>query len=371
MSLALQKTLSLIVLIGLGVFLKRKIVNEDQVKGIKTIVLDMALPAMIFVALMKVEINVDLLFLPVLALVFNLIMLGAMKYLMPFFGIEPKTPAMRTMMLMMPSLAPGLTCFPFVVAYLGDDVLAWAALADIGNKLFFLIFAYLLAMSMFYRHQELVSQSNGQKIKQLLLAMLQEPINLVILVAITLLLFGLNLESLPGFMTESILMMKDMMTPLVLLFIGIAVVLKWDQLKMITSLLLFRAGITFICSAILVFMLPLPTEAAILLAVVFPQSAVSFWPFAHMAAVRKLERDKKTEMKKEPTFDLELGINLLAVSMPFSTLLILGVFSFGNYFTSYLNLLIIGAILVIASVIPKFVKMIAGSDFSLSSATSD
>jgi len=352
MSIALQKTLSLLILIAIGIFLKRKLTQEDHRKGIKTIILNIALPAMIFVALLKVEVNPDLMILPVMALVFNLIMMVLTKYAMPLFGAETNTPAMRTLILLLPSLAPGLTCFPFIVEYLGDEVLAWAALADIGNKVYVLIIAYLIAMSWYYRVQKMETQSNAQKIKELLLAMVQEPINLVMIVAIVLLSVGINLESMPVFLSESILMMKDIMTPLVLLFIGVAVIFKWDQLRMIASLLTFRAGFTFLLSGLFILVVPLPSEAAILLAVVFPQSAVSFWPFAHMSAVRTLEVNNP-DQKGNPTFDLELGINVLAVSMPFSTLLILGVFTSGSYFTNPYHVLLLGVLMTFASLVPR------------------
>ena len=357
MSIALQKTLSLLLLIVIGIFLQKKLQNEDQKKGLKTIILNIALPAMIFVALLKIEINPDLLILPVLALIFNIVMIFLTRYSLPFFGIKADTPAMRTLMLLLPSLAPGLTCFPFIVEYLGDDVLALAALADIGNKLFVLVLAYLLAMSWYYKNQKLKAKSNGQKVKELLIAMVSEPINLVLLS------FGFNMESMPGFLSESILMMKDMMTPLVLLFIGIAVIFKWDQLRMITSILTFRAGFTFLLSGLFIWLVPMPSEAAVLLAVVFPQSAVSFWPFAHMSAIRKFEYENEAQ-KDNPTFDLELGINVLAVSMPFSTLLILGVFTSGSYFTSPLNVISIGGILVGAALVPKVIQWIKSTDFS-------
>src|SRR5690606_29094198 len=223
MSIALEKTLSLILLIGIGILLQQKLQSEDQKKGLKTLILTLALPAMIFVALMKIEINSDLLLLPVLALGFNLVMIFLTRISMPAFGIPKGSPEMRTLVLLIPSLAPGLTCFPFVAEYLGDDLLAWAALADIGNKFFVLIFAYLLAMSWYYKAQQLQSRSVKDKIQELLLAMLGEPINLVMIVAIVLLGFGLNMESLPIFLSASIVMLKDMMTPLVLVFIGIAV----------------------------------------------------------------------------------------------------------------------------------------------------
>src|SRR5690606_2152916 len=366
MSIALQKTLSLLLLIVIGILLQKKLQNEDQKKGLKTIILHIALPAMIFVALLKIEINPDLLILPVLALVFNIVMIFLTRYSLPFFGIKVDTPAMRTLMLLLPSLAPGLTCFPFIVEYLGDDVLAWAALADIGNKLFVLVLAYLLAMSWYYKNQKLKAKSNGQKVKELLIAMVSEPINLEILVAIVLLSFGFNLESMPGFLSESILMMKDMMTTLVLLFIGIAVIFKWDQLRMIASLLTFSAGITFLLSGLFIWLVPMPSEAAVLLAVVFPQSAVSFWPFAHMSAIRKFEYENEVQ-KDNPTFDLELGINVLAVSMPFSTLLILGVFTSGSYFTSALHVITIGGLLIGAALVPKAIQWIKSADFSLES----
>lgn len=366
MSIALQKTLSLLLLIVIGILLQKKLQNEDQKKGLKTIILHVALPAMIFVALLKIEINPDLLILPVLALVFNIVMIFLTRYSLPFFGIKADTPAMRTLMLLLPSLAPGLTCFPFIVEYLGDDALAWAALADIGNKLFVLVLAYLLAMSWYYKNQNLKAKSNGEKVKELLIAMVSEPINLVMLVAILLLSFGLNLESMPGFLSTSILMMKDMMTPLVLLFIGIAVIFKWDQLRMITSILTFRAGFTFLLSGLFIWLIPMPSEAAILLAVVFPQSAVSFWPFAHMSAIRKFEYENEVQ-KDNPTFDLELGINVLAVSMPFSTLLILGVFTSGSYFTSALHVITIGGLLIGAALVPKAIQWIKSADFSLES----
>ncbi|KEO74100.1 AEC family transporter [Anditalea andensis] len=361
MSIALQKTLSLLLLIVIGFLLKQKLIKEDHKKGLKTIILDIALPAMIFVALLKIEINPDLLMLPILALVFNVIMILGIRYVLPVLGIEANTPSMRTLMLLLPSLAPGLSCFPFLVEYLGDEVLAWGALADIGNKLFVLLISYLLAMHWFYKSHHLTAISNGQRIKELVMAMVKEPINMVMLVAIVLLSFGIRLETMPLFLSESIIMLKNMMTPLVLLFIGVAVIFKWDQLKMITSLLIFRSGITFLLSGIFVLLVPLPSEAAVMLAVVFPQSACSFWPFAHMSAIRAMELEKDS-LKKNMTFDLELGINVLALSLPFSTLLILGIFTSGSYFMNPFHILLVGTILLGVALVPKILTWARNAD---------
>lgn len=355
MSIALQKTCSLLLLIFIGYLLKNRLVRDEHKKGLKTIILDLALPAMIFLALLKIEMDSDLIFLPILVLAWNVTMLIASKFALPILGLKKESAQSRTWLLMIPSIAPGLSCFPFLLEYLGEDALAWGALADIGNKIYVLIISYLIAMSWYYRHLSLGSRSNGQKVKQLILSMFKEPINLVIILALVLLSFGLRLENLPGFIGESIVMLKAIMTPLVLLFIGVSVILKWNQIKTIASILLIRGGFSLVLSGVFISVFELPNMESILLAVVFPLSACSFWPFAHMSAIRKLERDKGIEAEKG-TFDLGLGINILAVSLPMSTVLILGVFSSGSYFTYPSHLFTIGTALIVIPVFPKMIS---------------
>ncbi|WP_296705655.1 permease [Algoriphagus sp.] len=355
MSLALQKTCSLLLLILIGILLKKRLIKDEHKKGLKTIILDLALPAMIFVALLKIEVDTELMFLPLLILIWNGIMFLTSKVMLPLLGFRKDSSETRTWLLMIPSLAPGLSCFPFLMEYLGDGALAWGALADIGNKIYVLIFSYLLAMSWYYKHLKMGPRSNGQKVKELFLSMLKEPINLVIIAALVLLSLGLSLQNLPGFIGESVLMLKDIMTPLVLLFIGVSVILKWDQIQTIASVLILRAGFSLVLSAGFVSLFELPSDAAILLAVVFPLSACSFWPFAHMSAIRQLERDKGIDTEKG-TFDLNLGINILAVSLPLSTALILGVFSSGTYFTVPSHLFMVGGVMISLPIIPKIIS---------------
>ncbi|MEN2283909.1 permease [Algoriphagus sp. SE2] len=355
MPLALQKTCSFLLLILIGFLLKNRLIKDDHKKGLKTTILDLALPAMIFVALLKIEVDTELMFLPLLILIWNVTMFLTSKFMLPLLGFRKDSSETRTWLLMIPSLAPGLSCFPFLVEYLGDDALAWGALGDIGNKVYVLIFSYLLAMNWYYNHFKMGSRSNGQKVKELFLSMFKEPINLVIIVALVLLALGFQLQNLPGFIGESVLMLKDIMTPLVLLFIGVSVILKWSQIQTIASVLILRAGFSLVLSGGFVALFDLPNEAAVLLAVVFPLSACSFWPFAHMSAIRQLERDKGVDSEKG-TFDLDLGINILAVSLPFSTALILGVFSSGAYFTVPSHLFIIGGAMISLPILPRVIS---------------
>jgi predicted permease len=364
MSIALQKTFSLLLLILIGFLLKNRLIKDDHKKGLKTIILDLALPAMIFVALLKIEVDSELLFLPLLILAWNAIMLVSSKLALPLLGFKKDSAETRTWLLMIPSLAPGLSCFPFLMEYLGEDALAWGALADIGNKVYVLIFSYLLAMSWYYKHLGLGARSNGQKVKELVISMFKEPINLVIIVALILLSFGLRIENLPGFIGESILMLKEIMTPLVLLFIGVSVILKWEQIQTIASILLLRAGFSILLSALFISLVDLPSVAAILIAVVFPLSACSFWPFAHMSAIRQMEKDKEVP-NENGTFDLGLGINILAVSLPLSTVLILGVFSSGSYFTVPSHLSITGFSMIFLSIIPRLISWLRSLEIDI------
>lgn len=329
MNYALQKTLELLIIIGLGLLLQKKVAKQD-LKGIKVIILSIALPATIFVALLKIELNGTLLMYPFLALLFNLLLLVITKYFISVSLSKHEDSKKRTLTMLLPSLAPGLSCFPFIVVYLGDDSLALAALADVGNKIFVLILLYLLAVNWYNSRalKEIVSTTSS-KLKSLLLSMLNEPINMVIIIALLLLGFGFTLSALPGFIENTITKMSLIMTPLILLFIGMAVRIKSGELKTILNMLVRRSGFTFLFSAVLVYIFPVLTPAMILLLVVFPQSSCSFWPFAHMNAINSME---EKDAHPNPTFDINFAINVLACSLPFSTILIIAIFSFSEVF---------------------------------------
>tara|TARA_R100001369_G_scaffold60746_1_gene87529 strand:+ start:4894 stop:6045 length:1152 start_codon:yes stop_codon:yes gene_type:complete len=361
MNYALQKTLELLLIIGLGLLLQKKVAKED-LKGIKTLILSVALPATIFVALLKIELKGSLLIFPLMALVFNFIMAIATKYLLASSLSNNEGAKKRTLTMLLPSLAPGLSCFPFIIVYLGDEYLALAALADVGNKIFVLILLYMLGMHWYHARavKDLVATTSS-KLKGLFLSMLNEPINLVIIIAMVLLGFGLTLSSFPEFLENTIVKMSLIMTPLVLLFIGMAVRIKFREFGFIFSLLMRRAGITFLLSAIFVFLFPALAAPMILFIVVFPQSACSFWPFAHMSAVSTLE--EKDEQKK-PTFDINFAVNILACSMPFSTILIISIFSFSEFFVNPVVLVVTGIVMMAVTYIPFLISKLKRSNKS-------
>jgi predicted permease len=350
MSSATTKTISLLLLIIIGYLFRKKIKNKDQREGIKTLILSLALPATIFIALLQIDFKSDLIIIPILSLGFNIVMhiLVDKLPLRPVFGIPVNQ--YRVLIMLIPSLAPGLSCFPFIMEYSGQGPLAMAALADVGNKIFVLIISYTIAMKWYFEANKDSMPEEGNKVKDLLFSLLNEPVNLVIVTAIIMLSMGLSYSAFPEFIRLSIDRLSLMMTPLVLLFIGLSMRLTWDQVRTIFSFLFFRSGIAFLISGLLLFFFPVTDIPTMLLIVVFPQSACSFWPYAHMATVAQLE--SKVEGKPTSrTFDLDFAMNVLACSMPFSVILILAIYASGNFFTSTSNVFICAGILLTLAVL--------------------
>ncbi|MGB3774499.1 MAG: permease [Leeuwenhoekiella sp.] len=338
----LQKSLLFIVFIGIGLLLKYKFNGSAELNGVKKIILNLALPATIFIALMGIQIKIDLLILPIVALILNVILFYIFPYILPALGIKKESPKYRTAQLLIPSLAPGLSCFSFILEFLGEDYLAKAAMADLGNKVFVLLILYVVAMRFYYTLNKKTSRSNGTKIKELLLALVSEPVNLFIGVALILVFLGINMNTLPYVVGESMQRLSLMMTPLVLLYIGLAVNIKKEQFFQIFGMLSLRAGFVVFFAAIIITATGLNIANDILLLLVFSLSSCSFWPFAHIAAVESLENGVA---KKKRTFNSDFAIGLLALSFPFSVLVILGVLSSGTVFTSVTSILVLGAVL--------------------------
>lgn len=328
MGAALSKTIGFVILIGIGIVLKKRLSSKEELSGIKTLILTLALPATIFIALLKIDVKANLLILPLIALITNLVIFLSTYSLTTIIGVE-NSPRKRTILLLTASMAPGLSCFPFIAEFLGETHLAYAAFADVGNKFYGLILLYLLAMHWYYKRLNAEGHHfKSNRILQLLKSMVSEPINIVLIVALVMLAFGLNFSALPVFIQDVIQRISLLMTPLVLIFIGLAVKINREDLLTIFQVIFWKSGVAFLISGIILLVLPLSIAApTMMLAVIFPQSACSFWPIAHMGAIQNLERDTKGR-----TFDLKFGLNLLAFSLPFSTAIILLICSFGDIF---------------------------------------
>ncbi|MCB4797735.1 AEC family transporter [Neotamlana laminarinivorans] len=335
MSDAITKAISFLAFIIIGIILKKKFASKEEVNGLKKIILLLALPCTIFVALLKVKLNANLFVLPLIALGFNLILFYVTPILLQILGITDRG-IVNTIKLLIPSLAPGLSCFPFILEFLGEDYLAKAAMADLGNKFFVLFILYLVAIRWFYKNSETKQESVKTKLKSLAKTMFFEPVNIFIIVALILLSLNISLNELPLFLQNNLLRLSAIMTPLVLLFIGLALKLQRKQFAEIFSILMLRYGLTLFLIAAVVAIAKIKVNADILFAIAFGLSSCSFWPFAHISTIATKEIDLP---KHKQTFNTDYALSILALSLPLSVILILGVLVSGNTFANTNNIL--------------------------------
>ena len=334
----MEKTLSFLILIGIGILFKSKIQNKEQLNTIKTLILTIALPAVIFSALLKIDLTASSIYPPLLVLGFNFLIFLSVRYILPAVWKDIPRNDLRTLTLMLPSLAPYLSCFPFISEFSNESTLGMAAIADTGNKIFILIFLYFLAMYWSYNKQTFgKNKKSSIKIKDILF----QPINLTIIIALTASLFGVKLTTLPIYFQDSLAHLRNLLTPTILIFIGLAVKVKDKDLQLILGLLLGRSAITFMFSAVLISLLNLDLSTALLI-VTFPQSSCSFIPYAQMTIFADIDKSKKI-------FNPGLALSLLAISLPLSSLIIITIYSSGDFFTSPVNLFKASAIAAVAS----------------------
>ncbi|QDO93350.1 permease [Formosa sediminum] len=351
MSEAHVKALSFITFILLGFLIKKKFTSKDETNGLKKIILLLALPATIFIALLQINLNTELLILPVIALVFNGFLYLITPLLLHVIGITD-TATKNTAKLLLPSLAPGLSCFPFILEFLGPQYLGKAAMADLGNKFFVLFVLYIIAVSWYYKNQTSKSEPISTKLKALGKVMLLEPVNIFICIALIFVFSGIHMANLPLFIQDNLTRLSGIMTPLVLLFIGLAVVIKKKQIAQIFSLLMLKNGVTLLIIGCLITVAPIFDSKDILLILVFGLSACSFWPFAHISSIATKEIDAPTH---KSTFNVDFALSILALSLPLSVLLILSIFTAGNTFTKAPNILIFGCIILsLGLIVPAF-----------------
>ena len=341
---SLQKTAVFLIFIAIGFAMRWKLASNAEQAGIKKVILNLALPATIFIALLGVEVKATFLLLPVLALALNASLFFGFPILLPSLGIHAGTPQFRTARMMVPSFAPGLSCFPFLLEYLGEDALARAAMADLGNKVFVLIVLYVVAMRWHYERQATSAPSTKGKLAAFARALVTEPVNLFILCALILLSAGVSMATLPTVVSEPLRRLSGMMTPLVLLFIGLAARLKSGQLRSILSMLLIRAGVVIVGGAIFGGAAGLDAQSQLII-IAFGLSACSFWPLVHISSVDGHEAETPPQ---DRTFDPTFAINTLALSFPLSTGLVLTLLSSGPTASSLPILLAAGSLLCLA-----------------------
>ena len=353
----LNKPISFILFIGIGLLLRKKISAGNETNGLKHLILSVVLPITIFIALLKIKVGSNLIMFPILALGLNILLFAISPFLLNLVGLDTSSAPGKSARILLPSLAPGLSCFAFILEFLGDEPLAKAAMADLGNKFFVLFILYLVAMKWHYKQGEFEQEPFSEKLKSLVLTLICEPVNLFILVALIFIGFGITLDTLPKFINLTLTRLSNIMTPLVLIFIGVAVQINKKQFFQIASLLVLRAAFVLLLISAMAGLFGVAVNNDVLVIVMFALSACSFWPFAHIANVNYKEK-KMAVPKNNRTFSTNFALSILAISLPLSVVLILGVLTFKATLISPLHIAFLGfSLLVIGVIYPIAIKL--------------
>ncbi len=221
--------LPILLLFVLGFILQRsKSFSEPTIAGIKRIVSDLALPALMFQAFSNVEIESRYLLLVITIFAVCLVMVFLGKALAKPLGMSsPYFP------LMMGGFEMGMLGYALFISVYGIEHLGKLALVDLGQVLF--VFFVLMAF--------LIKERDGvHNAKVLLRQFLTSPVIIAIFLGIIVSLVGKDIEPNPLTLAlaEFIDLLAQLTVPLIAISIGYGIHIKRDGLAMAFKTILVR-----------------------------------------------------------------------------------------------------------------------------------
>jgi len=130
-------------IIGLGYALKRgRVFTEEGGKFLAKLIVTLTLPAVIFVNVSTVDLKVDLILMPILAIAYSIVAVALAAVL-----TQKRSRHERGIILMAAaSFNVGNFAFPLIEGIWGAEGLQYAAMFDVGNGLFIFIGCYLISI---------------------------------------------------------------------------------------------------------------------------------------------------------------------------------------------------------------------------------
>lgn len=199
------------VLIGLGLTVRlTRFVEPATVDGIKKIIMDVCLPAVLFLAFLNIEFRLEYLWLilSVVGLLVVLFLLGFATRIV-VRGASPVLPYVST------GFAFGFVGIPLFVIVFGTEHLGLFSVVGLGHEIFVWLIYYPILMLKFDR-----SQSAAARVQ----ALLRSPLILSIFLALILNFAGTATwfadSAIGAGLSRSLELLADVTTPLILLVIG-------------------------------------------------------------------------------------------------------------------------------------------------------
>lgn len=253
-----------LVIIGLGYVLKRLgIFRERDGEVIAKIVFNVTLPALFFTNFAQAELEMSLIWMSVIAIVFNLFIIA-----LGMFVYRNEERKLKGMYIIMLPVGNGLFFFPLVEAIWGSTGLIHFGMFDIANAFTLYCISYFIA--------HYYSTGEGKlDYKQVGLKMLKSAPLMTYLLVITINLLGINLPEL--FLQATSTIAKANM-PLTFLMFGIYLEFRFNknQLRDIAKVISIRYVTGFIVGVALLYVLPFSSlfKYIVLCSLLLPTPAV-------------------------------------------------------------------------------------------------
>jgi hypothetical protein len=279
------------------------IIKNSHIAGIKTVLLQVFFPIMVFTMLTgsvdSVSEFVAMLKYPALSLLHGWLILlsGAVLtyYLIYKGGIIPDWPSSLATIFGMGSLAPGTTSYPFA------KDMGKMGMLDLGNKIFSLFCSAIVIGKVI---------GGNLSMKELIFKVLKMPIVISFIGAIVWILFGIKVKNM-RITGKFCGIIQTLANPMMLFFIGLKLKAPGnDQLELFVPIFA-RRTLSMIFLVVLQFILKME-QKEFTTWLVFVNAADSIWPYVHLQAIMSDPNDK-SEVDAEYSFQIVIYDYAVAV----------------------------------------------------------
>jgi predicted permease len=221
MSEIINRVLPIVLLISLGYLLRRKrFISDKGIDDLRKLIVNLALPAVLFLSFLQIELEVKFLFFIILTFSLCVILYGLGKLLEPHFGADHEY-----FPFLMTGFEYGMLGISLYGSAYGLDKIGHIAIVDLGHELF--IWFIFLAL--------LIKKRDGiQNSRILLTSFLKSPVIIAILSGVLVNLLGVSelLYSLPvsGGVLVTLEYLGNLTVPLILIIVGFGINLDRDYI---------------------------------------------------------------------------------------------------------------------------------------------
>ncbi|ACL70976.1 AEC family transporter [Halothermothrix orenii] len=219
----LSKFIPVVVLMGIGYYLRVKTyISQNTVNDIKKLVVNIALPALLFNSFLNVNFQVNYLYIIIMVFLGNLILLFTGYKFKGFIGVDDEY-----VPLLFSGFEVGMLGIPLFTAVFGIENVKYIGIIDIGHEIYiwFVLLGILLTL-----------KKGKQSYKQLARSFITSPIIIAILMGMV-----FNTAGIPGLLKniylyngiiDSISLLSNITVPLILLIIGFELDFKANSVRL-------------------------------------------------------------------------------------------------------------------------------------------